>query len=662
MLLNLGVVPSLLLVILMISTMVGCARKINLHRLKTDAPGKILAKKKLSKESVLLKLSVPFFVLVLLNFLFGCASSFHQPSVSPEETHHLIQTSTPDSEPPVREGKLKDQQQTEYAPTPENRVEASESQPGQKEDEAVAADTVPVEKKIQSVLDEALDFCQVSQDFWQKGELDNALEALDKAYSLILNIETNNISKFDQQKEDLRFLISKRILEIYASRHIVVNGDHHAIPMVMNHHIQAEIDLFTKGREKKFFIASYKRAGKYRPYIVSELKKAGLPAELSWLPLIESGFKVNALSRARALGLWQFIPSTGYKFGLKRDKYIDERIDPVKSTQAAIRYLKELHQIFGDWTTVLAAYNCGEGQVLRVIRTQNINYLDNFWDLYERLPMETARYVPRFMATLHIIKNPEYYGLDAVSVQEPVAYELVTISKQVHLKNVAKHTGIEENVLRELNPELRYRILPKENYSLRVPPEKSRVLLAALDKIPVSYPPQRAYVYHRVRSGESLSTIARRYRTSVRRIVQANNLRSSHFIVAGKKLKIPRRGYVVKQPKQYARAEYESTSNHVVKRGDSLWILANRYGTTTKKIQTLNSLSSTHLYIGQVLKIPERQEERPAREDLKTYMVKQGDSPFQIDQQHKMPLERFLRINRLTPRSTIYPGQTLYIE
>jgi membrane-bound lytic murein transglycosylase D len=340
------------------------------------------------------------------------------------------------------------------------------------------------------------------------------------------------------------------------------------------------------------------------------LKKAGLPVELSWLPLIESGFKVNALSRARALGLWQFIPSTGYKFGLKRDKYIDERIDPVKSTQAAIRYLKELHQIFGDWTTVLAAYNCGEGQVLRVIRTQKINYLDNFWDLYERLPMETARYVPRFMATLHIIKNPEYYGLDAVSVHRPVEYEIVTISKQV--------TGIEEKVLRELNPELRYRILPKENYSLRVPPEKSRVLLAALDKIPVSYPPQRAYVYHRVRSGESLSTIAKRYRTSVRRIVRANNLRSSHFIVAGKKLKIPGRGYVIKQPKQYALAEYESASNHVVRRGDSLWIIANRYGTTTKKIQTLNRLSSTHLNIGQVLKVSEQLVEKPVREKGQT--------------------------------------------
>ena len=111
------------------------------------------------------------------------------------------------------------------------------------------------------------------------------------------------------------------------------------------------------------------------------------------------------LSPARALGLWQFIPSTGYKFGLKRDNYIDERMNPEKSTQAAIAYLKALHQIFGDWTTVLAAYNWGERRVLKAIRSQNINYLDNFWDLYERIPRETARYVPRFLATLYILKH-----------------------------------------------------------------------------------------------------------------------------------------------------------------------------------------------------------------------------------------------------------------
>jgi len=387
-----------------------------------------------------------------------------------------------------------------------------------------------------------------------------------------------------------------------------------------------------------------------------------MPVELSWLPLIESGFKVNALSRARALGPWQFIPSTGYKFGLKRDKYIDERIDPIKSTKAAIEYLKELHQIFGDWSTVLAAYNCGEGRVLRVIRSQNINYLDNFWDLYERLPRETARYVPRFMAALFIINNPEKYGLDAITVDAPLEYENVTVSKQIHLNNVAKEIGVAEKTLRELNPELRYRILPQDEYPLRVPPGKSEVLLANLDNIPVTHPPQPAYVYHRIRTGESLSTIARRYRSSVRKIMRANNLHRSSYIVAGKKLKIPLRGTMPYRPKVDRTKDFTLPSIHVVKRGDSLWNIAKRYDTTTKKIQSLNELQTTQLHIGQILKMPGYKDEKIEVGDLKVYQVKRGDSPFEIAQLHNMPLKRFLRINLLTPNSTIYPGQKLFIE
>ena len=264
--------------------------------------------------------------------------------------------------------------------------------------------------------------------------MENALESLDKAYSLILTVEADDPAKFIQQKEDLRFLISKRILEIYASRNIVVNGNHNAIPREINANVQKEINLFTKGPERGFFIESYKRSGKYRPMILGKLEAAGLPAELSWLPLIESGFKVKALSRARALGLWQFIPSTGYKFGLKRDQYIDERIDFEKSSDAAIAYLKELHSIFGDWSTVLAAYNCGEGRVLRVIRSQNINYLDDFWDLFGRLPFETARYVPRFLAALHIIDNLEKYGMSNIDVYPSLAFETVDVNRQIHLK------------------------------------------------------------------------------------------------------------------------------------------------------------------------------------------------------------------------------------
>jgi membrane-bound lytic murein transglycosylase D len=516
-------------------------------------------------------------------------------------------------------------------------------------------------KKIETLLDEALDLCQVSQNFWQNGELENALDALDQAYALIINADTSDHAKLIQQKEDLRFMISKRILEIYASRHIVVNGSHNEIPRVMNKHVQSEIDRFTIGSERMFFIDSYRRSGRYRQQIVAAFQEAGLPEELSWLPLIESGFKVRALSRARALGLWQFIPSTGYKFGLKRDKLIDERMDPIKSTRAAIDYLKELHAIFGDWTTVLAAYNCGEGRVLNVIRRQNVNYLDNFWDLYERLPRETARYVPRFLATLHILDQPEKYGINLNDLDTPPQYETVTIAKQVHLKDVARSIAVEESTLHELNPELRYKISPENSYPLRVPPYKSSILLTQLDKIPVSTPPRRAYVYHRVRSGQTLSLIAKRYRTSVSMIMRANNLHRSNYIVTGRLLKIPQRGYRYKPPKVQM-PKYGRSVVHKVKKGDSLWTIAKRYGTTTKNIQKLNHLRTTKLHRGQTLTIFEGKPAPPKVEGLGTYQVKSGDSPFLIAKRHNMKLKRFLFLNQLWPSDTIYPGQTVYIE
>jgi membrane-bound lytic murein transglycosylase D len=541
------------------------------------------------------------------------------------------------------------------APQVEDVAAASAASPAQQ-----AADN---QKKAQSYLDDALDYVQVAQEFWQKGELENALEALDQAYSLILKVETYDDADLIQQKEDLRFMISKRILEIHASRNIVVNGNHDEIPREVNRHVQMEIDLFTTGAERAFFIQSYQRSGRYRPYILALLKESGLPEELSWLPLIESGFKVKALSKARALGLWQFIPSTGYKFGLKRDMYIDERIDPEKSTKAAIAYLKELHKIFGDWNTVLAGYNCGEGRVLRVIRNQNINYLDNFWDLYERLPLETARYVPRFLATLHIIDHAEKYGLDKVVLDPPIEYEKITVARQMHLKDAAAAAGVQTAELRELNPELRYGVLPPDSYELRVPPGKEEILLAKIEEIPLSTPPQRAFVYHRVRHGETLSTIAERYGASVRSICVANNIRRRNFIRTGQKLKIPQKGMRV-YPVTTAAARTEPATNparHVVKSGDSLWILANRYRTTVKEIQELNHMRGTRLHIGQVLQIPGGEENADAG-DRRTYRVRRGDSPYTIAHQHRMSLNQFLRLNNLSRRSTIYPGQLVYVE
>jgi membrane-bound lytic murein transglycosylase D len=391
----------------------------------------------------------------------------------------------------------------------------------------------------QALLDTSLELTETAQEYWEDGDIDEAIESLDQAYALILKVPGNN-PKLSQQKEDLRLIISKRIMELYASRNVTVQGNHHAIPMTLNDHVMREIQSF-QTMERDFFLESYVRSGMYRGEIVKALQEAGLPEELSWLPLIESGFKVRALSRSRALGLWQFIPSTGYKFGLKRNTWIDERLDPEKSTEAAIAYLKELHQMFGDWATVLAAYNCGEGSVARVIREQKIEYLDNFWDLYERLPRETARYFPRFLAVLAIVRDPAHYGFTLEEPDRPISHETVTIERPIHLKTVADSLEVDLEDLIMLNPELRRSATPDTPYALKVPPGKGEVLMAALDRLPKWSPPKVEYVVHRVRRGETLSLIALRYRTSMQRILEANNLRSGRRLRVGQRLKIPMR-------------------------------------------------------------------------------------------------------------------------
>ena len=527
-----------------------------------------------------------------------------------------------------------------------------------------AATPASGEKSSQEMLDSALGFCQASDDFWEHGDLDNAIDALDQAYSLILKIGADNPPEIQQQKEDLRVTISRRILEVYASRHTVANGDHKVIPLEMNSHVERALKLF-QGKERKFFMSAYRRSGRYRPAIVKALKAAGLPEELSWLPLIESGFKVRAMSRARALGLWQFIASTGYKFGLKRDRWTDERMDPDKATRAAIAYLKELHQIFGDWTTVLAAYNCGEGTVLRQIRTQKINYLDNFWDLYGKLPWETAFYVPRFLAVLHIVNDPGAYGFTLPPVDAPVETESVTIDKQVHLKTMARYLSVPYGLLRDLNPELRRNSTPDRPYALKLPKGKGAVLLARLGDIPVWRPPRVAYVRHKVRKGESLSVIARRYRTSIRAIMAMNRLKSSRYIKAGWTLKIPtrrsRRALSSPPPAPPAYKIKGKYAEYVVRNGDSLWRIAKQFGTTTEAIQSLNHLDTADLRIGQILTIPRGIPEL-ARIKTRKYRVLKGDSPYTIAQKNQMKLSEFLRLNHLTPRSTIFPGQILLVK
>ncbi|UCG64763.1 MAG: LysM peptidoglycan-binding domain-containing protein [Deltaproteobacteria bacterium] len=508
---------------------------------------------------------------------------------------------------------IENEEEQEIAALPQSGEEKKEDNPlplsEVPENNPLPPSPQPQKKSDQEMLDSALEFCQTANYFWERGELDNALNALDQSYSLILKVNPEDGAEILQQRDDLRFTISKRIIEVYTSRFTVANGYEKPIPLVMNRYVERALSLY-KGRDRQFFIDAYLRSGRYRPAIVSALRDAGLPEELSWLPLIESGFKIRALSRARALGLWQFIASTGYKFGLTRDQWVDERMDPEKSTQAAIAYLKELHQIFGDWATVLAAYNCGEGRVLRCIRTQKINYLDNFWDLYSRLPVETVFYVPKFMAVLHILSDPEAHGFDLPPVQEEIETEQVTFDKQVHLRTVSKHLQVPYVVLQDLNPALRRNCTPSRPYALRVPSGKGAVLLSELDDIPVYRPPVPAYVVHRVRKGECLSLIARRYRTSVSAIMALNGLKSRSYIKVGWRLKIPtRRTYASLRKASFpapSRPQIKGRAiEYVVRKGDSLWKIANRFATTTEAIQSLNNLNTTRLDIGQVLLIPQ---------------------------------------------------------
>ena len=526
--------------------------------------------------------------------------------------------------------------------------------------------SVPVldAREAQARIDSAMGFYQASNEFWEQGELESALEALDKAYALILEIETDGESDVFQQKEDLRVTIARRIVEVYASRLRVVNGDH-AIPLIMNEHIERQIKSF-QGRERNFFINAYVLSGRYRPAILDALKAEGLPSELAWLPLIESGFKVRALSPARALGMWQFIPSTGYKFGLQRNAWVDDRMDPEKSTQAAIAYLKELHGLFGDWTTSLAAYNCGEGRVLRTISTQKVQYLDDFWDLYIRLPQETAAYVPRFLAVLHIINDPAKYGFELPPVEAPESYERVTINRQLQLKTIAANIGDSLEDLCLLNPELRDDVTPGEPYGLKVPVGKVEVLLAKLNDIPVyaaaAAAPVSGGVEHRVRSGETLSVIAGRYHSSVAAIMAANKLKSANNLRVGMRLTIPTKDSPA-PPERIAvtsKSLQDGLQDYTVKKGDSLWLIASRANTTTKTIQSVNNLRATGLSVGQVLRIPRAQTQA---QNTKTtnYKVQKGDTPCLIADRYKMSLAEFMRINQLTSSCTIFPGQTLQV-
>jgi membrane-bound lytic murein transglycosylase D len=556
----------------------------------------------------------------------------------------------------------------------------------------------------QDMMDAALRLLSESHDYWVKGDSESALEMLDQAYALIL--DTNGDPEIARQKDDLRLLISKRILSIYSGMQTTAKGKRGEIPITLNADVEKEIKSFQTG-ERSFFISSYQRSGLYRPDIVKELKRLGLPEELSWLPLVESGFKISALSSARALGLWQFIPSTGYKYGLERDQWVDERMDPEKSTRAAISYLRDLHGMFGDWLTVLAAYNCGENRVLRVISRQHINYLDRFWDLYHQLPYETARYVPRFLATLHIVRDPKKYGMDLGGLTTKQGsgpgYEVVKTNKSMRLQDIAQGMNISEETLGQLNPELRYKITPENDYALKVPTDMAGKYASVADTIPHWEKPLPApksspvAIGHRVKRGESIGSIAKKYRTSPQSIRTINHLSSKSSVKAGQYLSIPiRSAKVTKKGIASAAAEEGKKKggsgeliSYKVKKGDTLASIAKKNSSTVAAIKATNRMKEGMVKAGEVIKIARTGEGNGTAEisvsDVKgskkkskrtkstkttaevkkdkTYVVKKGDSLSRIARSNEIELSRLRELNNMRGKDlAIKEGQVIILE
>lgn len=559
-------------------------------------------------------------------------------------------------------------------------------------------------------IDNALELCGEAQKSLEKGATGKALQYFDAAYSSIVKIQTHD-ARINKQKDDLLFMISKRKREIHESRQASAKVSSKKISLINNEYVQNEIDRFT-GPQRDFFIRAMARGAEYRPFIVNELKKAGMPEELAWLPLIESGFRVRALSPASALGLWQFIPSTGYRFGLNRDYYVDERMDPFKSTKAAIQYLSQLHKMFGDWSTALAAYNCGEGRVLRTIRSQNVNYLDNFWDLYEKLPRETATYVPRFIATVHIIKNLEKYGMPKQKNIHPIEYETVRVNKQVNLTDIARTMSISRTVLETLNPELKYGVLPPEEYQLRIPSNKKEIFLASIDDIKQSESVSpKTYSFHKVKTGETLFSIAKTYGIPMGDLAGSNNISRKSNISAGQMLKIPPSGassveyasnsnitnktnkakeyLATKKIEKEQKSSYKNTAlKYRVKQGDTMWAIAQKYNTTPDAIKNANSLSNYTVKPNKDIIIPQSAvasasnkqgfvttketkslhtknsiaSNNSTKSKKSTHWVKSGDTLFTIAQKYNMSVQTLFDLNKLPKGSKIFPGQKLLVK
>jgi membrane-bound lytic murein transglycosylase D len=388
----------------------------------------------------------------------------------------------------------------------------------------------------------------------------------------------------------------------------------HDVEIPLNSRVLSYVELF-QGNLREFIDEGLQRGTRYLPMIQDEFRKAGLPLDLAYVPLIESAFKTNAQSRAKAKGMWQFMRSTGLEHGLKQNWYLDERSDPEKATKAAAKYLKTLGNMFdGDWYLALASYNGGPGRVQRAIRRA---HKDDFWELTKTtryLPRETREYVPMILAAMVIAKNPSQYGFD-VAPNQPLSYELVKVTDPVDLRRVAEWTGTPIDEIEALNPELRRWTTPVRmpGYEVKVPVGSGDAFRSRLaEVVPETL---AAFQWHSVKRGETLLSISRKLGVKQADLAEANYMSVRARVMPGQQLIVPRepttllaakidnpapepqiaesRPVVTQRasvsPSPAGTAVEAQRVTYRVKRGDTLFSIARLYNTTVDALKSWNT-------------------------------------------------------------------------
>lgn len=441
------------------------------------------------------------------------------------------------------------------------------------------------------------------------------------------------------------------------------------IPVVINDDVIRWMKYFT-GPGRKYFQRWLARSTRYRPMMYEKLDAAGLPRDLVYLSMIESGYATHAYSKAAAVGLWQFIAPTGKQYKLRIDWWVDARRDPMQATDAAIGFLGDLNRKYDDWYLSWAAYNGGPGRVNKGISRYGTR---DFWTLVEHnaFPRETDNYVPKLLAAAIIGKHPDRYGFVDIEYQDAMAFDTVTVGPNIGLDVLAKCAGVTLEEFQALNPHLRRWALPPDpaEQIIYVPQTSGADFLAALDKIPAQE--RLTYHRHRVQSGESLGGIATKYGTSVEAIQSVNRISNPNRIYVGMELVIPAEGAevppealtstsggsrAVPQVGSQTRTSSRETVTHTVQSGESLSTIAERYGVKTSELMRWNQVSNANrVYAGQKLTV------QTAATQWKTYTVQSGDTLSQIAEQNGCSTAQLKSWNNLSG-TRIYAGQKLKLQ